>query len=157
MRKHLTCLSNRCNFGGRHGAQGGGWKSRTQLDPIARWLQRWLVFMVVENLEDLLHKIEAEENKQPQATTNMKRMWMMTSTILCKWKVGYSLSMTVLYFLLYFIVFCWLNEPSTTYTIIAPTNHRVSPPSNSAILWTAESYRKKLPTLRRHGVQDSYL
>jgi hypothetical protein len=24
-------------------------------------------------------------------------------------------------------------------------------------LWTAESYRKKLPTLRRHGVQDSYL
>jgi hypothetical protein len=28
--------------------------------------------MLVENLEDLLSKIESEENKQPQATTNME-------------------------------------------------------------------------------------
>jgi hypothetical protein len=53
-------------------ARGGGRKSRTRLVPIARWLQRRLVFMLVENLEDLLNKIEAEEKKQPQqATTNI--------------------------------------------------------------------------------------
>jgi hypothetical protein len=56
----------------RRTARGGGRKSRTRLVPIARWLQRRLVFMVVENLEDLLLKIESQENKQPQATTNME-------------------------------------------------------------------------------------
>jgi hypothetical protein len=48
----------------RRTARGGGRDSRTRLVPIARWLQRRLVFMVVENLQDLLVKLEFEENKQ---------------------------------------------------------------------------------------------
>jgi hypothetical protein len=48
----------------RRTARGGGRDSRTRLVPIARWMQRRLVFMVVENLQDLLVKLEFEENKQ---------------------------------------------------------------------------------------------
>ena len=53
----------------RRTARGGGRGKRTRLVPIARWLQRRLVFMVVESLDDLLEKLDNFENKQPEQAT----------------------------------------------------------------------------------------
>jgi hypothetical protein len=51
----------------RRTARGGGRDSKTRLVPIARWLQRRLVFMIVRTEEDLLSQLSVEENKRSTA------------------------------------------------------------------------------------------